>query len=194
MSDYSIGGLVQFRGREWIVMPSREKDTVILRPLTGDEDDICGVYIPIEKENIKPTTFPLPKEDSISDFESARLLWNASRLLLRDGAGPFRSMCHLSCRPRPYQIVPLLMALRLRPVRMLIADDVGIGKTIEAGLIARELLDRGEVNRLAVLCPPYLCDQWHKDCSNKHSSTVRARVAISKFKCLSVLSLFGVKH
>ena len=47
------------------------------------------------------------------------------------------------------------MALKLDPVRLLIADDVGIGKTVEACLIARELLDRGEIQRLAVLCPPH---------------------------------------
>jgi SNF2 family DNA or RNA helicase len=52
----------------------------------------------------------------------------------------------------------MLMALRLDTVRMLIADDVGVGKTIEGALIARELLDRGEVKRIGVLCPPYLCD------------------------------------
>jgi SNF2 family DNA or RNA helicase len=56
-----------------------------------------------------------------------------------------------------------MMALRLDPVRLLIADDVGVGKTIEAGLIARELWERGEVRRIAVLCPPYLCDQWQKE-------------------------------
>jgi len=50
---------------------------------------------------------------------------------------------------------------------MLIADDVGIGKTIEAGLIARELLDNGEVKRIAVLCPPYLCDQWYRELRDK---------------------------
>jgi SNF2 family DNA or RNA helicase len=61
-------------------------------------------------------------------------------------------------RPRPFQIVPLLMALRLDPVRLLIADDVGIGKTIEVALVARELLDRGEARRLAVICPPHLCE------------------------------------
>jgi SNF2 family DNA or RNA helicase len=59
------------------------------------------------------------------------------------------------------------MALRLETVRLLIADDVGIGKTIEAGLIARELLDRGEVKRLAVLCPPQLCDQWQRELQEK---------------------------
>lgn len=88
-------------------------------------------------------------------------------LSLRSGAGPFRCLGRLSVRPRPYQLVPLLMALRLDTVRLLIADDVGIGKTIEAGLIARELLDRGEVKRLAILCPPQLCDQWQRELREK---------------------------
>jgi SNF2 family DNA or RNA helicase len=52
------------------------------------------------------------------------------------------------------------MALKQSTVRLLIADDVGIGKTIEAGLIARELLDRGEIDRFSVLCPPHLVEQW----------------------------------
>src|SRR5690606_37448828 len=61
----------------------------------------------------------------------------------------------------------LLMALKLDPVRLLIADDVGIGKTVEALLIARELLDRGEVRRFSVLCPPHLADQWRTELSEK---------------------------
>jgi len=59
------------------------------------------------------------------------------------------------------------MGLRLETLRLLVADDVGIGKTIEAGLIAREFLDRGEVQRLAVLCPPHLCDQWQRELREK---------------------------
>ena len=59
------------------------------------------------------------------------------------------------------------MALKLDPVRLLIADDVGIGKTIEAALVARELLDRGEVERLAVLCPPHLAEQWQSELREK---------------------------
>ena len=55
------------------------------------------------------------------------------------------------------------MALRQDPVRLLIADDVGVGKTIEAGMIARELLDRGIAQRIGVLCPPHLCDQWEEE-------------------------------
>ncbi|MCX7689052.1 MAG: DEAD/DEAH box helicase, partial [Fimbriimonadales bacterium] len=111
--------------------------------------------------------FPLPTVEDVSNFTSAELLWNAARLTLREGAAPFRSLGRISIRPRTYQFVPLLMALRLDPVRLLIADDVGVGKTIEALLIARELWDRGEIQRLCVLCPPYLCDQWQKELSEK---------------------------
>mgnify|MGYP002046299170 CR=1 FL=1 len=60
------------------------------------------------------------------------------------------------------QRVVIAMAIAMRP-RLLIADDVGIGKTIEASLIARALLDRGEIRRLAVLCPPHLAEQWQSE-------------------------------
>jgi superfamily II DNA or RNA helicase len=60
-----------------------------------------------------------------------------------------------------------MMALRLDPVRLLIADDVGIGKTIESALIAREMLDQGSADRLAVLCPPHLAEQWQVELREK---------------------------
>jgi superfamily II DNA or RNA helicase len=59
------------------------------------------------------------------------------------------------------------MALKLDPIRLLIADDVGIGKTIEAAAIARELWDRGEIRRMAVLCPPHLAEQWQRELAEK---------------------------
>ena len=85
----------------------------------------------------------------------------------RSSAGPFRSVGHLAVTPRPYQLVPLLMALRQDTVRLLIADDVGIGKTIEASLIARELLDQGDITRTCVLCPPHLAEQWQAELMEK---------------------------
>ena len=123
------------------------------------------MYTPIEP--VTAARFDLPTIADIGDHESARLLHDAVRLNLRDGAGPFRSFGRLGFEPRPYQLVPLLMALKLDPVRILIADDVGIGKTIEAGLIARELLDRGDADRLAVLCPPQLAEQWRDELRDK---------------------------
>lgn len=84
-------------------------------------------------------------------------------------AKALRRLGRISIRPRAYQFVPLLMALRQTPVRLLIADDVGVGKTIEALLIARELWDRGDIRRMAVLCPPYLCEQWQSELRDKFS-------------------------
>jgi superfamily II DNA or RNA helicase len=166
MGGVNIGCIVHCRNREWVVLPSPQEEIFLLRPLTGSEDEVCGIYKQLAHlgfDRVEPAVFPLPKPEEVSDAVGAELLWNAARLSLRDGAGPFRSLGRISVRPRPYQFVPLLMALRLQPVRLLIADDVGVGKTIEALLIARELLDRGEIQRLCVLCPPYLCDQWKKE-------------------------------
>lgn len=172
---HNPGSLVRYREREWVVLPSPEKDVIILRPIGGSAREVTGVFKPLADqmapslpyERIEPATFPLPDPGSAQDHAAVRLLQQSARLLLREGAAPFRSLGHLSVRPRPYQFVPLLMALRLDNVRLLIADDVGVGKTIEGALIARELLDRGEVHRFAVLCPPYLCDQWHKEMKDK---------------------------
>ncbi|MBN3877048.1 helicase-related protein [Nostoc sp. JL23] len=166
----SPGSIVNCRSRQWVVLPSENQDVIRLRPLSGNEDEIAGIYQKLleEKlENIQLATFPLPQATSVQDHAAALLLMDAARLLLRSGAGPFRCLGRLSLRPRPYQLVPLLMALKLETVKLLVADDVGIGKTIEAGLIARELLDRGEVKRIAVLCPPHLCDQWQQELSEK---------------------------
>lgn len=161
------GSIVTCRNRTWVVLPSQTSEIICLRPLSGNEDQICGIYQPLELETIAPAQFPLPQSEAISDHTAVQLLMDAARLSLRSGAGPFRCLGRLSVRPRPYQLVPLLMALRLDTVRLVIADDVGIGKTIEAGLIARELLDRGEVKRLAILCPPQLCDQWQRELREK---------------------------
>ncbi len=163
------GSIVHCRGRDWTVVPSGDPDVILLRPLGGG-DTLTGIYAPLITrgvEHLEPSSFPLPNPESAGDYVGGTLLHEAARLLLRDGAAPLRCLGKVSFRPRAYQFVPLLMALRLQPVRLLVADDVGVGKTIEALLVARELLDRGEIRRLAVLCPPYLCDQWQSEMREK---------------------------
>ncbi len=164
---YAPGSLVRARGREWVVLPESTDDWLLLRPLGGTDREIAGLYLPLEGEEVQSAIFDLPDPNQPGDFRACRLLRDAVRLGFRSSAGPFRSFARLAVEPRPYQLVPLLMALRLDPVRLLIADDVGIGKTIEAGLIAREMLDRGEVRRLAVLCPPHLAEQWQAELATK---------------------------
>ncbi len=103
----------------------------------------------------------------MGDISTARLLYDSARLAFRNGAGPFRSLAKLSFRPRSYQMVPLIMALRQESVRLLIADDVGVGKTVEALLIVRELLERRKIKRFAVVCLPHLCEQWQAEIRDK---------------------------
>ncbi len=162
---FAPGALVRARGREWVVLPESAADLLVLRPLGGTDEEVAGVYLPLE--TVQPASFPPPSVASLGDHASCRLLRDAIRLGFRSSSGPFRSFAQLAVEPRPYQLVPLLMAMRQDVVRLLIADDVGIGKTIEAGLIARELLDRGEAKRLVVLCPPPLAEQWQQELSRK---------------------------
>ena len=138
-----------------------------LRPLGGAEADATLIYLPIEPSKPVSASFACPDPEKHGTLAAAALLYDAVRLKLRAGAGPFRSFGNLNVEPKAYQLVPLLMALKLDPVRLLIADDVGVGKTVEAGLIARELIDRGEVDRLSVICPPHLCDQWQRELLQK---------------------------
>ncbi|RRR68862.1 MAG: helicase [Candidatus Viridilinea halotolerans] len=167
MTNIEVGALVRCRGRDWVVQAQPAAQVVLLRPLSGSEAEICGIFLPFEAKYITGTVFHLPDPAAAGDFVAGQLLRDAARLTLRSGAGPLRSLGRLQVRPRSYQLVPLLMALRLPLVRLLIADDVGIGKTIEAGLIARELFERGEIRSLAVLCPPHLCDQWQQELQEK---------------------------
>jgi superfamily II DNA or RNA helicase len=158
---FAVGSLVEARGRKWVVLPESEAqaDVLWLRPLGGSEDEVVAVYLPLEAVKSATVLQPDPERE-LGNARSLALLRDALRLGFRSGSGPFRCFAGLGVEPRPYQVVPLLLALRQETVRLLIADDVGIGKTVEALLIARELLDRAEIARIAVLCPPHLADGW----------------------------------
>ncbi len=162
-AEFSPGTLVRARGREWVVQPGSSAEALSLRPLGGSEEDIALILPDLEPQPPETATFPLPDPSRHGSHQAATLLRDAIQLKLRNGAGPFRSFGNIAVEPRAYQLVPLLMALRLPVVRLLIADDVGIGKTIEAALIVRELIDRGEITRCAILCPPHLVEQWQKE-------------------------------
>jgi superfamily II DNA or RNA helicase len=165
--DFQPGSLVRARGREWIVLPGSEAENLHLRPLGAGDDEATLIHVALERQPIESATFPPPDLTQAGTQAASLLLRDAMRLAFRSGAGPFRSFGNLAFAPRAYQLVPLLMALKMDTVRLLIADDVGIGKTVEAGLIVRELMDRAEVTRFTVLCPPHLCEQWREELQRK---------------------------
>lgn len=161
--------MVKFRGRRYVVQPSSDVDILLLKPLGGSEDETIGVFEPVLQpfDKLEDDKFDLPDTTDLDSFLTAKLLYDAARLSFRQVSGPFRCMGKLSFRPRSYQLVPLIMALRQPVTRLLVADDVGVGKTIEALLILRELLERGIIRSFAVLCPPHLCEQWQKELLDK---------------------------
>lgn len=163
-ATHAVGSLVRARGREWVVLPGTTPEFLLLQPLGGGSADVAGVF---PDEGVEAATFPTPTVDDLGDSTSTALLRTALRVGFTASAGPFRSLAGISVGPRSYQYVPLLMALRQDVVRLLIADDVGIGKTVEAGLIAAELLAQGSAQRTAVLCSPALADQWQRELSAK---------------------------
>lgn len=165
VATFAVGSLVRARGREWVVQHGSDDEALLLRPLGGADADVTGLLTALEP--VVPAAFDLPGTEHLGDDRSARLLRDALRLGFRSSAGPFRSFGQIGFEPRPYQLVPLLMALRLDPVRLLIADDVGTGKTASALLVAAELLATGDAQRMAVLCPPHLARQWQAEMRDK---------------------------
>ncbi|HOT24653.1 MAG TPA: DISARM system SNF2-like helicase DrmD [Thermoleophilia bacterium] len=120
-----------------------------------------------------PAHGPMPAGDFDALVRAAR--WTATMPFVDpDDAGPLdrlpvSSPFHGAVEVDDYQLIPLLKALRMPRVNLLIADDVGIGKTIEAGLILAELLIRRRVQRVLILTPASLRLQWRDEMKEKFS-------------------------
>jgi len=116
---------------------------------------------------------PMPVEDYDALLRATR--WSAAMPFLDpDGSGPLgrlpvASPFHGAVQVDDFQLVPLLKALRMPRVSLLLADDVGLGKTVEAGLILTELLLRRRVQRVLVLTPASLRLQWRDEMWDKFS-------------------------
>lgn len=85
----------------------------------------------------------------------------------------------------PYQFKPLLKFLNSPKHRLLIADEVGLGKTIEAGIILKEFRARQTVQRVLVVCPANLCEKWQMELKSRFDE---------KFKILSAPEFIELIH
>ena len=99
--DFAPGNLVRVRNRDWVVLPSLEPDVLHLRPLTGGDDEAIGLFLPLERREIRETSFAWPDPKLAGDTTGGLLLRDAARLSLRAGAAPFRSLGRISVVPRP---------------------------------------------------------------------------------------------
>ncbi|MBI4591382.1 MAG: DEAD/DEAH box helicase, partial [Candidatus Rokubacteria bacterium] len=112
-------------------------------------------------------TDPMPADDFDALLRASS--WTAATPYLDPDSGgplarlPISSPFHGAVQIEDFQLVPLLKALRMPRVNLLIADDVGLGKTIEAGLILSELLLRRRIQRVLILTPASLRLQWRDE-------------------------------
>ncbi|MCY6492294.1 DISARM system SNF2-like helicase DrmD [Leptolyngbya sp. GGD] len=109
----------------------------------------------------KPTGFDDPAR--LDAFLDAVRWGAASSADIRTLQAPFRSGIDIE----DYQLDPVVRAIQMPRVNLLIADDVGLGKTIEAGLVAQELLIRHRCRRMLIICPSSLQIQWRDQMRDK---------------------------
>lgn len=172
------GQMVRARGRSWVVaeVDRSELDTPQhLVSLTSVEDDAFDETVQLLWE-VEPgtrvmerATLPTPHPDRFDDPERLAAFLDAVRWGAVTSAdstalqSPFRSGIAIE----DYQLDPVVRAVRMPRVNLLIADDVGIGKTIEAGLVTQELLLRHRARTVLVVCPASLCIKWRDEMAEK---------------------------
>ena len=179
------GQLVDVRRRRYVVVDITQS------PLLGDiltlgsyqrqhlvtlssvEDDALGEELQVIWEielgatTIEKTPLPEPigfdTPQRLDTFLNAVRWGAASSADVRAIQAPFRSGVDLE----DYQLDPVARAIQMPRVSLLIADDVGLGKTIEAGLVAQELIIRHRARRMLIICPAALQVQWHDQMRDK---------------------------
>jgi hypothetical protein len=173
-TEFQVGSTVVARGVRFMVVAAdpiaqnsgqtvhRLRLRALDEPLRNEE--VCVLH-PLEQ--VIPDQVPeldLARPGRIARFQ---LLMDAVRLGLTPGDDRLVSSARSRIQFEPYQQVPALRALELPRPRLLIADDVGLGKTIEAGLILRELNARRRANRILIVSPASIVEQWQTELASK---------------------------
>lgn len=170
------GSLVEVRGQRWVVSDSSPgSDGSTLLTLQSVEDGRYGESLPVIWEvepgrrllpagslpEVTPDGFD-PPERLAAFLDAVR--WSAvTSADTRTLQAPLRS----GVTVEEYQLEPVARAIEAPRVNLLLADDVGLGKTIEAGLVALELLLRHRAKRIMIVCPPGLMVKWQDEMAEK---------------------------
>jgi SNF2-related domain/Helicase conserved C-terminal domain len=185
-----VGMMATVRNRRGLVVSVDPFDTRpdgrlhLVRVEYTDPDGVADDTLVWEREHnralLEPTalprvaeTPPMPGEDFDALVRATR--WGALTPFLRpedpDAMAdlPLASPFFGAVQVEDFQLVPLLKALQMPRVSLLLADDVGLGKTIEAGLVLTELLLRRRIRRVLVLTPASLRKQWQQEMRDKFS-------------------------
>jgi SNF2 family DNA or RNA helicase len=155
---------------EEIVKSRRAADSTLVRLSCVDDDNQGQPLEVLWEKELDPQVLTGEAWEAVASkgFDESRvfaaylntLKWNC---VTSTDPKLFQSPFRAGIRLDAYQLEPLRKALLLPRVNLFIADDVGLGKTIEAGLIARELLLRKKVKEIFVSCPPSMLLQWKEE-------------------------------
>ncbi|TWT80496.1 RNA polymerase-associated protein RapA [Planctomycetes bacterium CA13] len=155
---------------EQIVKPKRVADSTLVKLSCVDDDNQGAPLEVLWEKELDPHVLTSEAWETIAakGFDESKvfaaylntLKWNC---VTSTDPKLFQSPFRAGIRLDAYQLEPLRKALLLPRVNLFIADDVGLGKTIEAGLIARELLLRKKVREIFVSCPPSMLLQWKEE-------------------------------
>jgi len=181
------GELVRVRGQQWVVAGVSQSRQPIdelaasslpgrtLVQLTSVSDDDLGEELTLVwevepgREILPATRLPQVTETGWDDPQTLGAFLDAVRWGTVASAdsrtlqAPFRS----GARIEEYQLEPVARALAMPRVNLLIADDVGLGKTIEAGLVIQEMLLRHRARRVLIICPASLTLKWRDEMAEK---------------------------
>jgi len=178
-----VGDRVRVRRQRWRVVAARAFDSCRLVTLTG----LGPFNIGLEQSVLVPfdRIEPLAPSTRIRFVRPQQWRRRCRALIASDtSAGQLRALHHAAIDVLPHQLEPALAVVRGLGSRVLLADEVGLGKTIQAGLIVAELRARGAADRCLVLAPSGLRDQWLSELSDRfalpfividaHTARVRA--------------------
>ncbi len=181
------GQLVLVRDRHWIVaevsagsLPTDELSgsdagvqhlvSLISVEDDGATDDLDVIWeVEPGAAVLETATLPVPRDGGFDDPSTLAAFLDAVRWGAVASAdpkalqAPFRSGIQIE----DYQLDPVVRALRMPRVNLLVADDVGLGKTIEAGLVVQELLLRHRARTVMIVCPASLCLKWQSEMAEK---------------------------
>ena len=181
-----VGQLVRVRGQQWVVnrrsVSTQPRDELAaevpgrtLVTLTSVSDDDLGDELTVAweiepgREVLPQTRLPAVTDDGWDDPQTLGAFLDAVRWGTIASAdddtlqAPFRAGITIE----DYQLEPVAKALGMPRVNLLIADDVGLGKTIEAGLVVQEMLLRNRARRVLVVCPAPLTGKWRDELGEK---------------------------
>lgn len=167
----TVGDRVLVRDRPWRVAKTRSvadgRSIVEIEAVDDDQPRRLSVAVPPEDLVPLPTDeieFDLRRLDSFASWARAHLILSAC--LVKE-TGLLTGARFGRVALEAYQLAPALRLLAKPRPSLLVADDVGLGKTIEAGLAMLELIARGRASRVLIVTPPGLMDQWQDELREK---------------------------